>query len=192
MYENNKEKVTYILSTMAAPIFKRIAAWTRANLETLTIEQLFEEVKHYMGLHLVSAEAKRELNKITMKHTESVNEFYHRIFELWEDAETPEDERIEQFKTTLKPAISQLLLGHTFTDMRTFLDAARKTEDKKSIITNNFPRQWQEKSNSSKNSRSWNRGSGSSAAAGSSTTAAVGGSAAGGWCVRMLKFTLLK
>ena len=154
MYKNNKEKVTYILSTMAALIFKRIAAWTQANLETLTIEQLFEKVKHYMSLHFVSAEAKRELNKITMKHTESVNEFYYRIFELWKDAETFEDERIEQFEITLKPAISQLLLDHTFTDMRTFLDAIQKIKDKKSIITNNFPRQWQEKSNSLKNLRS--------------------------------------
>ena len=86
--------------------------------------------------------------------THRMNEFYHQIFELWKDTETPEDERIEQFKTTLKLAISQPLLGHTFMDMRTFLDAARKIKDKKSIITNNFPKQWQEKSNSSKNLRS--------------------------------------
>ena len=82
MYKNNKERVIYILSIMTAVIFKRIAAWTQANSETLTIEQLFEKVKHYMGLHFVSAEAKKELNKIIMKHTKSVNEFYHWIFEL--------------------------------------------------------------------------------------------------------------
>lgn len=72
----------------------------------------------------MSAEAKRKLNKITIKYTKSMNEFYHWIFELWEDTKTLKNERIEQFKTMLKPAISQPLLGHKFTDMRTFLDTA--------------------------------------------------------------------
>lgn len=39
-----------------------------------------------------------------MKHTYGVNEFYHRIFELWEDAETPMDQRIDDFTRMLKPA----------------------------------------------------------------------------------------
>ncbi|MCJ1271531.1 hypothetical protein MMC22_011433 [Lobaria immixta] len=139
---------------------------------------LFDEVEYYMGLHLISAEAKRELNKITMKHTKSVNEFYHRIFELWEDAETPKDKHIEQFETMLKSAISQPLLDYMFTNMRIFLNAAWKIKDKKLIIMNNFLKQWQEKSNLSKNSRSWNCRFGGST--GVSSTIRDGGSASSG------------
>lgn len=57
-----------------------------------------------MGIHFLAATAKKELNSIAMKHTESVNEFYHRIFELWEHAETPMDERIAEFTRMLRPA----------------------------------------------------------------------------------------
>lgn len=87
-----------------------------------------------MGVHLLSATGKKELSTITMKHTETVNESYHRIFELLEDADAPMDERINKF-TRIRDQLfhNRHKVAKT---KRELLDAARSIEDvKKGIIS---------------------------------------------------------
>lgn len=42
-----------------------------------------------------------------MKNNESANTYYHRIFTLWEDDNTPMDERMDKLLRTMKPSISR-------------------------------------------------------------------------------------
>ena len=118
--------------------------------DSLTIDALFDEIEHYMGIHLQSRDAKKELITITMKSNESVSEYYHRIFKLWQKAKTPIDERVEKFLVTLKPNISNSLMGSVFTEFRPLLDEARRIEDQRKDVVHYFSRP--EKTGPSKNS----------------------------------------
>ena len=93
-----------------------------------------------MGIHLQSRDAKKELLTVIMKGGESVSEYYHWIFKLWQKAKTPVDERIEKFLVTLKPSISNSLMGSVFTDFRPLLDEARRIEDRRKDVAHQFPR----------------------------------------------------
>ena len=150
LYANEGEKVSYSLSQMEAPIFGAMHSWVVDMGDSLTIDALFDEIEHYMGIHLQSRDAKKELITITMKSGESVSEYYHRIFKLWQKAKTPIDERIEKFLVTLKPSISNSLMGSVFTDFRPLLDEARRIEDRRKDVAHYFPPP--EKSGPSKNS----------------------------------------
>ena len=79
---------------MEAPIFGAMHSWVVDMGDSLTIDALFDEIENYMGIHLQSRDAKKELITITMKSGESVSEYYHRIFKLWQKAKTPIDKRI--------------------------------------------------------------------------------------------------
>ena len=140
MYADESEKVRYALSQMEAPIFGAMHSWVADTGDSLTIDALFEEIEHYMGIHLQSRDAKKELIAITMKGGESVSEYYHRIFKLWQKAKTPVDERIEKFLVTLKPSISSSLMGSVFTEFRPLLDEARRIEDRRKDVAQHFPR----------------------------------------------------
>lgn len=90
-----------------------------------SLEEFLEEAKHLTGVHRLKADAKRELLTITMQHSETVSQYYRRIFKLWQHAETPADERIEKFIRTLRPIFSNPLLGRKYTDIKLLLDEAR-------------------------------------------------------------------
>ena len=134
MYAGDDDRVGYILSQMENPIFEAIHIWVE-DQEVLTLEAFFDEVEHYMGIHLQTTQAKKDLTTIKMKPEESVNEYYHRIFKLWQRAKTLEEDRIRQFLVTIKPTISAALVGTDFTTMRTLLDKARTIEDRKKEIS---------------------------------------------------------
>ena len=140
LYADESEKVGYALSQMEAPIFGAMHSWVPDMGDSLSADALFEEIEHYMGIHLQSRDAKKELLTVTMKGGESVSEYYHRIFKLWQKAKTPVDERIEKFLVTLKPSISSSLMGSVFTDFRPLLDEARRIEDRRKDVAHHFPR----------------------------------------------------
>ena len=140
LYADESEKVGYALSHMEAPIFGAMHSWVADTGDSLTSDALFEEIEHYMGIHLQSRDAKKELIAITMKGGESVSEYYHRIFKLWQKAKTPVDERIEKFLVTLKSSISSSLMGSVFTEFRLLLDEARRIEDRRKDVAQHFPR----------------------------------------------------
>ena len=104
------------------------------------MEEFYNEIEHYMSILMLATTAKRELNIIVMKPGESVNEYYHQLFKLWQQARTPEDEKIKKFKLTLKPSILQSLLAVKHTNMQDLLNAACFIEEQKKKISLNFPR----------------------------------------------------
>ena len=56
--------------------------------------------------------AEDKLHVVTMKPTgETVNNYYQRIFKLWQQAKTTEHDRVKKFEITLKPSISHVLIG---------------------------------------------------------------------------------
>ena len=86
------------------------------------MEEFYSEIEHYMGILMLASEVKQELNTIVMKPTESVNEYYHRLFKLWQQASTSKDQQVEKFKLTLKPSISAPLLAMRHSNLRDFLE----------------------------------------------------------------------
>ena len=94
-----------------------------------------------MSVHLQQREAKRDLQVITQRHGEKISEYYHRIRSLWQKAKTPEDDRVDQFLTTMSPNLSTSLLSKSYTRVRDLLDEARVIEDRKRDISYTHPRQ---------------------------------------------------
>ena len=84
-----------------------------------------------MGIPMLASVAKQKLNTIVMKSTESVNEYYHRLFKLWQQTSTLEDQRVEKFKLTLKPSILAPLLALKHTNLRNLFESARLIKDQK-------------------------------------------------------------
>ena len=140
LYANESEKVGYALSQMEAPIFGAMHSWVADMGDSLSADALVEEIEHYMGIHLQSRDAKKELLTVIMKWGESVSEYYHRIFKLWQKAKTPVEQRIEKFLVTLKPSISRSLMGSVFIDFCPLLDEARRIEDRRKDVAHHFPR----------------------------------------------------
>lgn len=89
---------------------------------------------------MLAAKAKRDLATAIMNGGETVDEFYPRLLQLWEDADTPEDERMNKFEETLRPSIALTIRGHDFADMEAMLIKARSIEDKGRINSNIYVR----------------------------------------------------
>ena len=182
MYIIKQQHVAYTLSRIKSPLFDKIAAWVAENLDTITILELFDKTKHWMGVHLQDTKAKQELITIAMKNTKSVSKYYHCIFKLWRRANTFINERIVKFMRLLKPSISTPLLGRKFTSIRAVLDEAQDIKDAQKKIMYTFSRQNNRQQSSSKFSRGSNS-QGSATSRGSVTSGdstAGGGSATGG------------
>ena len=134
IYTTDAAKIDYALSKMTDPIFDVMLTWVQDQSNPIWTD-FFEEIEHYLGLHMQVTEAKHLLHSIKMKNDESIDEYYHRIYKLWQRAKTPEDERIRQFIITIKPNLSAPLVSKTFLRMRDLLDKARTIEDRKKEIT---------------------------------------------------------
>lgn len=134
IYVDDSAKIDYALSKMADPIFDAMLTWVQDQSDPVWAD-FFEEIEHYLGLHMQVTEAKHLLRSIKMKGEESIDEYYYRIYKLWQRAKTPEEERIRQFIITIRPNLSASLVSKTFTKMRDLLDNARTIEDRKKEIT---------------------------------------------------------
>ena len=73
---------------------------------------------------MLASKAKQELNTIVMQPTEIVNEYYYQIFKLWQQANTPDDQRMKKFKLTLKLSILTPLLVSKHNSLRKLFDTA--------------------------------------------------------------------
>ena len=135
--------------------------------------------------------AEDKLHVVTMKPTgETVDDYYQRIFKLWQQAKTPERERIRRFKITLKPSIAHALIGQKHTKISDVLDAAWKVKHRKNQISTKFakdsPKPFQKSLGSLRSSgRTWGKGGSlpqtsvsSSAGANSAASRASGSSSA--------------
>ena len=102
------------------------------------MEEFYSEIKHYMGIPILVSKAKQELNIIVMQPAETVNKYYHQIFKLWQQANIPDNQRIEKFKLTLKLSISIPLLASKHNSLREFFDAAQLIKKQRKKISSNF------------------------------------------------------
>ena len=108
------------------------------NLNHLTLNKFFEEVEHYIEIFMLAIKAKHKLNTIVMQFNKSMNEYYCRLFKLWEDANTLTDERMKKFKLMLKLNTSHVLLTERHNSLRKLLAIAKSIEEEKKKINNNF------------------------------------------------------
>ena len=148
-------------------------AWFESNENSATLDKFLKKAKYLTGVYCLKADAKRELLIITMQYSEIVSEYYQCIFKLWQNAETPADERIEKFICTLRQLISNLLLGRKYTNIKILLDKAKSIEEIKKNIIDNFPKQkkpFTSKFNSQGSSKKFGTGSGSATPARRSAT----------------------
>ena len=84
-----------------------------------------------MEICLLAAKTKHKLNTIVMHSNKSMNEYYHWLFKLWENADTSVDERMEKFKLTLKLSISHVLLLKRHNSLHKLLATAKFIEEQK-------------------------------------------------------------
>ena len=138
LYPNAKRKVRYALSQMKDPIFDVMHSWLFDIGEGLTLELFFKEIENYMGIHHQKKDAKKELLTFKMNKTESVSEYYHRLFKLWQRAETPLEERIDMFIGSVSPGISNALQAKEYKNFTNLLEDARRVEGYRKDVTNNF------------------------------------------------------
>ena len=136
------------------------------------MEGFYQQIKHCMGIHMLTKRAEDKLHTVTMKSNKTVNKYYQQIFKLWEQARTPERERIRRFEITLKPSISHALIGQKHIKIMDVLDAAREIEHRKHQISSKFARDSAKLFQKSLGSlgRTWGKGGSSPQAGGSSTS----------------------
>jgi hypothetical protein len=93
-----------------------------------TLEDLKREIEHFTGVATQRRDARRDLKVIEQRPNETINEYYHRISSLWQKAGTPEEDRVDQFLTTMLPTLSVSLLSTHRSRVREVLDDARAVE----------------------------------------------------------------
>lgn len=74
IYPAEMDRVSYAFSQLAQPIFQQLDSWIQANSESLSMDKFFTEIEHYMGIPMLAATAKRELNTVVMRGNKTVNE----------------------------------------------------------------------------------------------------------------------
>lgn len=82
LYPTEVDRVRDVFGQLTQPIFRRIDSWVRANENTLTMKELSHKIEYYMGIHMLAATAKKDVNIVVIKSGEPVNEYYYRIFNL--------------------------------------------------------------------------------------------------------------
>ena len=141
MYPEERDQISYAFHQLAQPIFQQLDAWINANAEDLSIEDFYKQIEHSMGIHMLVEKAKDKLHVLTMKPTgKTVDDYYQRIFKLWEQAGTTERKKVRKFEITLKPSISHALISQKHTKIIDVLDAAREIEHQKHQISIKFAR----------------------------------------------------
>ena len=171
IFPTEEDKISYAFHQLDQPIFQQLDAWIAANSEGLTMEKFYQQIEHCMGIHMLTEQAEDKLHTVTMKSNKTVDEYYQQIFKLWEQAKTPEREKIRRFEITLKPSILHALIGQKHTKIMDVLDAAREIEYRKHQISTKFAR------NSAKpfqksSGRTWEKGGNLSQASGNSSIGA--------------------
>ena len=141
MYPEERDWISYAFHQLAQPTFQQLDAWINANANDLSMEDFYKQIEHSMETHMLVEKAEDKLHVVTMKPTgETVNDYYQRIFKLWEQAVTTERKRVKKFEITLKPSILHALIGQKHTKIIDVLDVAWKIEHQKHQISIKFAR----------------------------------------------------
>ena len=179
IFPTEKDKISYAFHQLDQPIFQQLDAWIGANSSNLSIDRFYQQIEHCMGIYMLTKRAKEKLHTVTMKPSnKTVDKYYQQIFKLWEQAKTPERERVKRFEITLKLFIAHALIGQKYTKIMDVLDAAREIEHRKSQISSKFARdlartfQKASRSAGSFSGRTWGKSGSLSQTGGSSSTGA--------------------
>jgi hypothetical protein len=113
---------------MEEPIFSVMQTLVQRAPEK-TLADFLDDVEHYMGVHLRADAANRELQTIAQRQNESVTQYFHRLLILWDQANTPEHDRVKKLKSTLIPSVGTALYIKDHLTVRSVLDDARKVEE---------------------------------------------------------------
>ena len=101
LYNIEKKHIVYTLSHTSDVLFAEMRVWFESNKDDAILDEFFKQAKHFTGVHHLKADVKQKLLTITMQYSETVSKYYRQIFELWQNAETSGNERIEKFICTL-------------------------------------------------------------------------------------------
>ena len=104
------------------------------------MDKIYQQIKYCIGIHILVKKTEDKLHVITIKPSELVDDYYQQIFKLWQQAKTPEHEKIRRFKITLKSSIAHALIGQKHTKIIDMLNAAWEIEHQKSQISSKFAR----------------------------------------------------
>ena len=74
-----------------------------------------------MGIHHQKKNVKKEFFTIKMNKTKNVSEYYHRVFKLWQRAETSFEDRIDMFIGSVSLDISNVLQAREYKDFTKLL-----------------------------------------------------------------------
>ena len=101
IYPKERDWISYAFHQLAQPIFQQLDAWINANADDLSMEDFYKQIEHSMGINMLVKRAEDELHVVTIKPTGgTVDDYYQRIFKLWEQARTTEWERVRKFEIT--------------------------------------------------------------------------------------------
>ncbi|THC87524.1 hypothetical protein EYZ11_013029 [Aspergillus tanneri] len=128
MYPTDATRIRYALSQMEEPIFSVMQKMVYRD-RTKSLDDFMGDVEHYMGIHLLADAANRELQSVAQRRNKTVTEYFHRLLDLWDKAETPERERVKKFKTILLPGLATSLYVKEHHTVREILDDARRVEE---------------------------------------------------------------
>ena len=141
MYPKEKNWISYAFHQLAQPIFQKLDAWVNANANDLSIKDFYKQIEHSIRIHMLVKKAEDKLHMVTMKPTgETVNNYYQRIFKLWQQAGITKHERVKKYKITLKLSILHPLIGQKHTKIMDVLDATQEIEHQKHQISTKFAR----------------------------------------------------
>ena len=63
LFPSERSKVNYTLTQMDNPVFDAMQGWVMDMGGSVSLADLMDELEHYLGVHLQTKEAKRELLK---------------------------------------------------------------------------------------------------------------------------------
>ncbi|CEL11855.1 hypothetical protein ASPCAL14950 [Aspergillus calidoustus] len=79
--------------------------------------------------HLRADAANRELQTVAQRQNKSVTQYFHRLFILWDQANTLKHDRVKKLKSTLIRSVGTALYIKDHLTVRSVLDDGRKAEE---------------------------------------------------------------
>ena len=91
-----------------------------------------------MDIYHQKKNAKKKLLTIKINKTKNVSKYYHRLFKLWQRAETSLENRIDMFIEFVSLGISNVLQAREYKNFTKLLKNARRIENYRKNVVNNF------------------------------------------------------
>ena len=76
IFLTKQDKISYAFHQLDQLIFQQLNAWIGANLENLTMDGFYQQIKHCIEIHMLTEQAEEELHIVTMKSNKTVDKYY--------------------------------------------------------------------------------------------------------------------